>query len=77
GSTASLGKFDQALQGEPKIKGIKRKFDPLVGSADKEKSKNIDILNRVAKGDTKATVLNVRKAQRAINNAKQQKRSKK
>ncbi|KAI8324240.1 RRS1-domain-containing protein, partial [Martensiomyces pterosporus] len=64
GSTASLGKFDEKLSGEPKIKGIKRKFDPLVGSADKEKSKNMDILNRVAKGDTKATVLNVRKAQR-------------
>ncbi|KAJ2598153.1 Rhodanese- sulfurtransferase [Coemansia sp. RSA 1722] len=73
-STASLGKFDEKLQGEPKIKGIKRRFDPLVGSADKEKSKNMDILNKVNKGVTKSTVLNVRKAQRAINNAKRAKK---
>ncbi|KAJ1894311.1 Rhodanese- sulfurtransferase [Kickxella alabastrina] len=69
-STASLGKFDTKLKGEPKTKGLKRKFDPLVGSADSEKSKNMDILNRVAKGESKATVINVRKAQRAVNNAK-------
>ncbi|KAJ2776698.1 Rhodanese- sulfurtransferase [Coemansia interrupta] len=69
-STASLGKFDAKLKGEPKIKGIKRKFDPLVGSVDKEKTKNMAILNKVNKGDSKATVLNVRKAQRALNNAK-------
>ncbi|KAJ2548212.1 Rhodanese- sulfurtransferase [Coemansia sp. RSA 1933] len=70
GSTASLGKFDEKLKGEPKVKGLRRKFDPLVVSTDKEKSKNMDILNRVAKGDTSATVLNVRKAQRAINKEK-------
>ncbi|KAJ2355375.1 Rhodanese- sulfurtransferase, partial [Coemansia sp. RSA 2618] len=33
GSTASMGKFDEKLKGEPKVKGLKRKFDPLVGSA--------------------------------------------
>ncbi|KAI9506225.1 Rhodanese- sulfurtransferase [Coemansia spiralis] len=70
GSTASLGKFDEKLKGEPKIKGLKRKFDPLVSTVDKEKSKNMDILNRVAKKESSATVLNVRKAQRAINNSK-------
>ncbi|KAJ1737105.1 Rhodanese- sulfurtransferase [Coemansia sp. Benny D160-2] len=70
GSTASLGKFDDKLKGEPKIKGLKRKFDPLVTTTDKEKTKNMDILNRVAKGDTSATVLNVRKAQRAVNKEK-------
>ncbi|KAJ1648174.1 Rhodanese- sulfurtransferase [Coemansia erecta] len=73
-STASLGKFDEKLKGEPKIKGVKRKFDPLVGSADKEKSKNMEILNKVNKGVTKSTVLNVRKAQRAMNNAKRNKK---
>ncbi|ORX67945.1 RRS1-domain-containing protein [Linderina pennispora] len=71
GSTASLGKFDTKLTGEPKIKGVKRKFDPLVGSADKEKSKNMDILNRVNKGEAKASLLNVRKAQRALGTNKQ------
>ncbi|KAJ2808121.1 Rhodanese- sulfurtransferase [Coemansia guatemalensis] len=73
-STASMGKFDEKLEGEPKIKGLKRKFDPLVAAAGKEKSKNMDILSRVAKGDTSATVLNVRKAQRAINNSKRTKK---
>lgn len=70
GSTASMGKFDTKLAGEPKVRGLKRKFDPLVKGADKEKSSNMDILNRVSKGDTKSTVLNVRKAQRAVNNSK-------
>ncbi|KAJ2160466.1 Rhodanese- sulfurtransferase [Coemansia sp. RSA 552] len=73
GSTASLGRFDEKLQGEPKVKGLKRKFDPLVASAGKEKTRNMDILGRVAKGDSSETVLNVRKAQRAINNAKRSK----
>ncbi|KAJ2078476.1 Rhodanese- sulfurtransferase [Coemansia sp. RSA 988] len=73
-STASLGKFDEKLEGEPKIKGLKRKFDPLVAATGKEKSKNMDILSRVAKGDTSATVLNVRKAQRAINNTRRTKK---
>lgn len=70
GSTASMGKFDTKLAGEPKVRGLKRKFDPLVKGADKEKASNMDILNRVSKGDTKSTVLNVRKAQRAVNNSK-------
>ncbi|KAJ2000937.1 Rhodanese- sulfurtransferase [Coemansia thaxteri] len=74
GSTASMGKFDEKLAGEPKVKGLKRKFDPLVKNADKEKSNNMEILNRVAKGESKATVLNVRKAQRAINSAKRSKK---
>ncbi|KAJ2453331.1 Rhodanese- sulfurtransferase [Coemansia sp. RSA 2336] len=74
GSTASMGKFDEKLKGEPKIKGVKRKFDPLVGAAGAEKTKNMEILGRVAKGDSSATVLNVRKAQRAINNSKRSKK---
>ncbi|KAJ2296290.1 Rhodanese- sulfurtransferase, partial [Coemansia sp. RSA 2702] len=73
-STASLGKFDEKLNGEPKVKGLKRKFDPLVSAKGEEKAKNMAILNRVAKGDTSATVLNVRKAQRAINNSKRNKK---
>ncbi|KAJ2720763.1 Rhodanese- sulfurtransferase [Coemansia sp. Benny D115] len=76
-STASMGKFDEKLKGEPKVKGLKRKFDPLVGSTDQEKSKNMAILNRVNKGETSANVLNVRKAQRAMNNAKRAAKSKK
>ncbi|KAJ2846708.1 Rhodanese- sulfurtransferase [Coemansia brasiliensis] len=74
GSTASMGKFDEKLKGEPKIKGLKRKFDPLVSAAGAEKTKNMEILGRVAKGDSSATVLNVRKAQRAINNSKRSKK---
>ncbi|KAJ1855722.1 Rhodanese- sulfurtransferase [Coemansia sp. RSA 1822] len=74
GSTASMGKFDEKLKGEPKVKGLKRKFDPLVAAAGSEKSKNMDILNRVAKGDSSETVVNARKAQRALNNAKRNKK---
>ncbi|KAJ2248006.1 Rhodanese- sulfurtransferase, partial [Coemansia sp. RSA 454] len=74
GSTASMGKFDEKLKGEPKVKGLKRKFDPLVAAAGTEKSKNMDILNRVAKGDSSETVVNARKAQRALNNAKRNKK---
>ncbi|KAJ2500384.1 Rhodanese- sulfurtransferase [Coemansia sp. RSA 1972] len=73
-STASMGKFDEKIKGEPKVKGLKRKFDPLVAAAGSEKSKNMDILNRVAKGDSSETVVNARKAQRALNNAKRNKK---
>ncbi|KAJ2458716.1 Rhodanese- sulfurtransferase [Coemansia sp. RSA 2424] len=75
GSTASMGKFDDKLAGEPKVKGLKRKFDPLVKNSDKEKSNNMEILNRVSKGEAKtSSVVNARKAQRAINNAKRSKK---
>jgi regulator of ribosome biosynthesis len=30
-ATASLGRFDRAIEGEPRVKGIKRKFDNNVG----------------------------------------------
>ncbi|KAJ2749332.1 Rhodanese- sulfurtransferase [Coemansia nantahalensis] len=70
GSTASMGRFDAEIKGEPRVKGLRKKRSPLVGAAGAEKSKSMDILNRVAKGDTSSTVLNVRKAQRAINNSK-------
>ncbi|KAJ1729948.1 Rhodanese- sulfurtransferase [Coemansia biformis] len=70
GSTASMGRFDAELKGEPRVKGLRKKRSPLVGAAGVEKSKSLEILGRVAKGDSSATVLNVRKAQRAINSSK-------
>ncbi|CAG8521300.1 6115_t:CDS:2 [Diversispora eburnea] len=64
-STASNGKFDKVLEGEPKIKGVKRKFEPNVGDTKKEKETNLNILNKlIGKNDS---VLNVRKAITKIN----------
>ncbi|KAL1924681.1 uncharacterized protein VTP21DRAFT_4335 [Calcarisporiella thermophila] len=46
-STASMGKFDKKLEGEPKIKGVKRKFDPDVTDPNEEKEKSMSILSKV------------------------------
>ena len=46
-STASLGKFDKKIDGEPKAKGIKRKFEPNVGGEEgwsSEKGRSMDLL---------------------------------
>ena len=57
-STASLGKFDKAISGEPKVKGIKRKFEANVlgikgeGWGD-EKDKAMGVLRAVESGDRK------------------------
>ncbi|KAE9408957.1 RRS1-domain-containing protein [Gymnopus androsaceus JB14] len=46
-STASMGKFDRKLEGEKKLKGIKRKFDPAEGSISAEAKASIDILQKM------------------------------
>ncbi|KAH9943207.1 RRS1-domain-containing protein [Epithele typhae] len=74
-STASMGKFDRTLEGEKKLKGIKRKFEPTETSAENEKSQNLAILSKLDKnpsakksrtGESSGNdVLNVRKAIRS------------
>jgi len=46
-STASIGKFDSSMQGEPKLLGKKRKFEPVVEDSAAEKTKNQRVLDRV------------------------------
>ncbi|KAL7282600.1 RRS1-domain-containing protein [Trametes coccinea BRFM310] len=78
-STASMGKFDRKLEGEKKLKGMKRKFEPTEMSAESEKSHNLAILSKLdkepaAKKSKKTAegsdVLNVRKAIRATSKGK-------
>ncbi|WVQ73560.1 hypothetical protein IAR50_003138 [Cryptococcus sp. DSM 104548] len=53
-STASLGKFDEKIEGEPKARGMKRKFEPTVGkSFEGEKSSAMDVLRKVERGEGK------------------------
>lgn len=47
GSTASMGKFDNKLDGEPKARGIKRKFAPNEVSLESEKKSSLAILSRL------------------------------
>ncbi|CAK5265058.1 unnamed protein product [Mycena citricolor] len=72
-STASMGKFDQKLQGEKKLRGIKRKFDPAEQSLSHEKDASIALISRMSSDAKKMrrdgpvpeeSVLNVRKAVR-------------
>ncbi|KAH9833669.1 ribosome biogenesis regulatory protein-domain-containing protein [Rhodofomes roseus] len=77
-STASMGKFDKTLEGEKKLKGVKRKFDPTEVSASAEKSHNLAILQKLdrepamkkAKSSGGHDVLNVRKAIRSASKGK-------
>jgi len=46
-STASMGKFDKKFEGEPKLRGVKRKFDPNEKSADSEKASALAILSKL------------------------------
>ncbi|CAG8740257.1 12296_t:CDS:2, partial [Cetraspora pellucida] len=60
-STASLGKFDKPVKGEPSnTKGAKRKFESNLGDIQKEKEARLSILNKII--DKKGEILNVRKA---------------
>lgn len=53
-ATASLGKFDKKIEGEPKVKGVKRKFEANIGEGwGDEKSKAMDVLKRVESGERK------------------------
>jgi len=58
-ATASIGKFDKPLEGELKLKGVKRKFEPSIGDVKKEKELSLNILKNIVgkKGD----IVNVRK----------------
>ncbi|KAG5639674.1 hypothetical protein H0H81_005857 [Sphagnurus paluster] len=71
-STASMGKFDKKLDGEKKIRGVKRKFDPTEKSVADEAKASVALLSRL-ESDSKKTrrepqaeesVLNTRKAVR-------------
>ncbi|PPR02658.1 hypothetical protein CVT24_002141 [Panaeolus cyanescens] len=70
-STASMGKFDKRLEGEKKLRGVKRKFEPAEASAEQEKKSSLNLLAkmesdskkmRAAPADESSSVLNVRKA---------------
>ncbi|CAG8671166.1 17963_t:CDS:2, partial [Racocetra persica] len=59
-STASHGKFDKPVKGEPSTtKGVKRKFESNLGDIKKEKEARLSILNKII--DKKGEILNVRK----------------
>ncbi|KAF9152485.1 Rhodanese- sulfurtransferase [Linnemannia schmuckeri] len=69
-STASAGKFDEAIKGDLKPKGIKRKFEPNVtADLSKEKAGNMSILDRVV-GKNGEDLVNVRKAIKATKSRK-------
>ncbi|KAJ4482416.1 RRS1-domain-containing protein [Lentinula aciculospora] len=46
-STASMGKFDRKLEGEKKLKGVKRKFDPTEGSVSTEAKTALGLLSKM------------------------------
>ncbi|KAI0650485.1 ribosome biogenesis regulatory protein-domain-containing protein [Trametes meyenii] len=81
-STASMGKFDRSLEGEKKLKGVKRKFEPAEMPAANEKSNNLAILAKLdrepapkkskkhVEGSSGSDVLNVRKAIRSASKGK-------
>ncbi|KAK1921142.1 ribosome biogenesis-related protein [Papiliotrema laurentii] len=56
-STASLGRFDKKIEGEPKVKGVKRKFENNIaaGGWGEEKGKALDVLKSVESGERKKT----------------------
>ncbi|KAH9004685.1 ribosome biogenesis regulatory protein-domain-containing protein [Lactarius hatsudake] len=49
-STASMGKFDRVLDGEKKLRGVKRKFDPIERPVDAEKSANLALIKQIGNG---------------------------
>ncbi|KAF8239058.1 RRS1-domain-containing protein [Tricholoma matsutake] len=71
-STASMGKFDKKLEGEKKLRGVKRKFDPTEASAHDEKQASLALIQRMDSDAKKMrseprkeeSLLNVRKAVR-------------
>ncbi|KIK96067.1 hypothetical protein PAXRUDRAFT_139324 [Paxillus rubicundulus Ve08.2h10] len=76
-STASMGRFDKKLEGDKKMRGVKRKFDPTEASAEQEKQASLALLSKLdgeAKRRSKDTggdnVLNVRKAIRSVSRGK-------
>jgi len=77
-STASMGRFDKVLEGEKKLRGVKRKFEPTEAPVEREKAANIALIQKIekeprqkkARGDGGDGVLNVRKAIRATSGGK-------
>jgi regulator of ribosome biosynthesis len=72
-STASMGRFDKKLAGEPKLRGVKRKFEPNELSGEAERKASMSIIASLERGGAakkalkdgnKSDVLNVRKAVR-------------
>ncbi|KAF7295480.1 Ribosome biogenesis regulatory protein [Mycena indigotica] len=71
-STASMGKFDKKLEGEKKMRGVKRKFEPTEKSLEAEKATSLALLSRMdsdakkvrREGPKEEKVLNERKAVR-------------
>jgi len=59
-ATASIGKYDKPLEGELKLKGVKRKFEPSIGDVEKEKELSLNILKTIV--GKKSDIVNVRKA---------------
>ncbi|KAF8138940.1 ribosome biogenesis regulatory protein-domain-containing protein [Boletus edulis] len=75
-STGSMGKFDKQLEGDKKMRGVKRKFDPAEASVEQEKQTSLALLSKL-EGEAKRTrkdkgddVLNVRKAIRTVSKGK-------
>ncbi|KIY52330.1 RRS1-domain-containing protein [Fistulina hepatica ATCC 64428] len=74
-STASMGRFDKRLDGDKKMRGVKRKFAPNEGSIEEEKVASLALLSRMGSNAKKMrrerpaeeSVLNVRKAVRFVN----------
>ncbi|KAG1845039.1 RRS1-domain-containing protein [Suillus tomentosus] len=73
-STASMGRFDKKLDGEKKLRGVKRKFEATETSVEQEKQASLAVLSKLD-GDVKRVrkekgagddVLNVRKAIRNV-----------
>ncbi|KAG8956400.1 Rhodanese- sulfurtransferase [Tulasnella sp. 419] len=79
-STASLGKFDKKLDGESKLRGVKRKFLPNEQTNETERSLAIlsklnsqeSIKKKLKRGDTENStdILNVRKAVKVASGGK-------
>ncbi|KAK7469148.1 Rhodanese-related sulfurtransferase [Stygiomarasmius scandens] len=66
-STASMGKFDKKLDGEKKLRGVKRKFQPNEASVDAETKGSLVLLSKKTRRDGPVpdeSALNVRKAVR-------------
>ncbi|KAG2135750.1 ribosome biogenesis regulatory protein-domain-containing protein [Suillus bovinus] len=77
-STASMGRFDKKLDGEKKLRGVKRKFEATETSVEQEKQASLAVLSKLD-GDVKIArkekgagddVLNVRKAIRNVSKGK-------
>lgn len=52
-ATASLGRFDNKIEGEPKARGIKRKFETNVGDFKSEKESAMTMLGKIGTAERK------------------------